>query len=112
MEKSSNRNLKNRLHRMVRDDEGLSENGIPRNKSRRKKETRIDIVDTREPMRFKRGFVTVENKTWKNPTKDDKNCFCLFNQKVTSQEPTRGIQIPSNFKEIVDHKSPVKGKKM
>ena len=53
--KDSDWNLKKRLRRMVRDDEGFSEDEIPRNIARHQKYTRDDIDDTREPMRFKRG---------------------------------------------------------
>ena len=50
---------------MVRDDEGLSEDKIPINRTRHHKDTRDDMMSTREPMMFKGGFITVENKTWK-----------------------------------------------
>ena len=49
---------------MVRDDEGFSEDEIPRKRARRQKDTRDDIMDTREPIRFKEDLITVENKTW------------------------------------------------
>ena len=58
--------MKNRLRWMVRDDEGFLEDEIPRNKSRHQKDTRDDTMDTREPMRFKWCFISVENKTQKN----------------------------------------------
>ena len=106
------RNLKNRLSLMIRDDEGLSEDKIPINKSRRQKETRNDIMYTRESMRFKWVFITVDNRTWKHITVEDKHFVRLFNQKVRYQEPTCGLQIISNFRERMDHKSSVTGKNM
>ena len=57
---------------MVRDDEGFSEDEIPRKKARHQKDTIDDIIDNREPMRFKGGFTTVDN---------------MFNRNVGSQDP-------------------------
>ena len=45
--KSSDKNMKNRLGRMVRDDEGCSENKIPRNRACCQKFTIDDTVYTR-----------------------------------------------------------------
>ena len=41
----------------------------------------------------------------------EENIFRGFNRKVRSKDPTCELQIPSNFKGILDHKSPVKVKK-
>ena len=60
---SSDRNLKNSLLRMVRYDKGFSADKVPINRASLQKDTRDDIMDTIEPMRFKGGFITVENKT-------------------------------------------------
>ena len=57
------RNMKNRLLRMVRDDEGFSYEKITRKRALRQKNTRNDIMDNRESIRFKGDFITVENKT-------------------------------------------------
>ena len=60
---SSDRNLKNRLLKMVRDDDRFSEDEIPIRRTHSQKYTRDDITETRKSMRFKGDFVNVENKT-------------------------------------------------
>ena len=49
---------------MVIDDEGFLDDEIRREEKSRQKDTRDDIMDTREPIRFKEDLITVENKTW------------------------------------------------
>ena len=99
--------MKNRLKWMIRDDEGLPDNKIPRKRARLQNDNRYDIVDTRQPMRFKWGLITVENNTWKILQKKKKN-FRVINRKFICKETTCELQIPSNFKEVMDQKSPGK----
>ena len=89
---------------MVRDDEGSSEDKIPFNRASQQKYTIYDIMDTREPRRFKGGLISMENKTWKNLTEEDNNFVLLFNQRVGYKYPTCELQISPKFKELLDQK--------
>ena len=78
---------------MVRYDEIFSEDEISSDKSRCQKYTRDDSMNTREPMRFKGGFVTLENNTWKNITKEDK----IFSTCSTKILDTKSRHVKSKF---------------
>ena len=58
--------MKNILRRILRDDEGYSVDYTPRNRAHLKKDTRDDLMDIRQPMRFKEDLITVKNNTWEN----------------------------------------------
>ena len=71
-----------------------------------------DIINTREPMRFKGDFINVENKVWNVFTEVDNNFVFLFIQNVISKETECELQIPSKFKELMDQKTTSKSKNM
>ena len=76
------------------------------------KDTGYDIIYTKEPIRFKGGFITVDNKAWKIYNIIRQEFFLLLNQNVRSKDPTCELQIPSNFMELMDQKPSIKEKNM
>ena len=89
---------------MVRDDEVFLEEKITRNRSLRQRNIRDDILDTRKKMKFKGDLITIQNNTLINISKEDKHCVSLFNRKVRYKEPKCELQIPPNFKELMEQK--------